>query len=116
VYGDGGVHLGGRLFRPFDDPRKKGIAVIRQVQGKMVINGGIGFTLGSYVEITDQVKGTEEGSQGENAETDYACPEEIFHGKEYSSFLEKGKMVLKRRRYTGTKKLTGFRVFRLQLP
>jgi hypothetical protein len=57
----------------------------------MVINGGIGFAPGLYVEITDQVEGAEKGSQGEKTETDYTRPEEIFHGEKYSFFEERVK-------------------------
>jgi hypothetical protein len=93
MYGNGGVHFRRGPLRPVDDPRKKRIAVIRQVQGKMVVNGGSGFGRGLYVEIADQVKRTEEGSQGEEAETDYARPEEIFHAKSMAFLGEKGKGV-----------------------
>jgi hypothetical protein len=89
MYGNGGVHLGRGLFRSFDYSRKKGIAVIRQIQGKMVTDGGGRRGRGLYVKITDQVKRTKKCSQGKEAETDYARPEEILHGKEYG-FL-KGK-------------------------
>jgi hypothetical protein len=89
MYGNSGVHLQGGLLRPFDNPGKKGITVIRQVKGKMVIDGRGGFRRGLYVEITDQVKGTEKGSQGEETKTDYTRPEKIFHPKEYGFFGKK---------------------------
>jgi hypothetical protein len=57
----------------------------------MVINGGGGFALGLYVEITNQVEGAEKGPQGEKAETNYTRPEKILHGEEYNFFEERGK-------------------------
>jgi hypothetical protein len=55
----------------------------------MVIKGSIVSCRGLYVEITDQVKGAEEGSQGKKTETDNTRPKEILHGKSITLLPEK---------------------------